>query len=123
MNQWIQRAVVNVAKVNKGKIMNFSNQLSDSLKSQIHELIDYFLNEGIGFEMRHTYGYNMYDEERDDQIEINAFKRHFYISITAPKFYMVHSYLGKGNRLQEDKLEFKSFDEMVKSIKESDYDR
>jgi hypothetical protein len=112
-----------VVKVSKGKIMNFSNQLSDSLKSQIHELIDYFLNEGIGFEMRHTYGYNMYDEERDDQIEINAFKRHFYIGIIAPKFYMVHSYLGKGNRLQEDKLEFKSFDEMVKSIKESDYDR
>ena len=112
-----------MAKKSKGKIMNFSNQLSDSLKSQIHELIDYFLNEGIGFEMRHTYGYNMYDEERDDQIEINAFKRQFYIGITVPKFYMVHSYLGKGNCLQEDRLEFKSFDEMVKSIKETDYDR
>ena len=108
--------------MSKGKIMNFSNQLSALLKTQIHLLVDYFLNEGIGFEMRHTYGYNMYDEERDDQIEINAFKRHFYIGITVPKFYMVHSYLGKGNCLQEDRIEFKSFDEIFNWIAKFEYD-
>ena len=116
MHLIVQNAVRNVITMEIAK-------LSALLKTQMHLLIDYFLNEGIGFEMRHTYGYNMYDEERDDQIELNAFKRHFYIGITIPKFYMVHSYLGKGNRLQEDRLEFKSFDEMFNWIAKFEYDR
>ena len=89
----------------------------------MHLLIDYFLDEGIAFNIHHTFGYNLYDEERDDQIEITAFKRQFCIGITNPKFYMVYSHLGKGNRLQEDRLEFKSFDEMFNWIAKFEYDR
>ena len=98
------------------------NKLSESSKTQMHELVDYFLDEGIAFNLRHTFGYNMFDKENDDQLEIAAFKRHFCIGITKPKFYMVHSHLGKGNCLQEDRIEFKTFDEMFKWIKEFEYD-
>lgn len=92
---------------------------NDELKAKMHSLIDYLFENGICFELSHTYGFNEYERDKgDDRIKMVMFKRQFCIGLKEPKFYMIHEYLGDRCRRVVDRIDFKTFEEMQNKIEE-----
>ena len=92
---------------------------NDELKTKMHSLIDYLFENGVSFSLTHTFGFNEYERDKgEDQIKLVMFKRYFGISLTQPKFYMVHDHLGDGCKRVIDRTEFKTFEEMRNKIEE-----
>lgn len=92
---------------------------SDELKEQMHKLIDDLFETGISFTMHHTYGFNQYERDKgNDLIEMILLKRHFYIGIKEPVFYMVHDHLGEKCTRVVDRTDFNSLEELEKKIEE-----
>ena len=93
---------------------------TDPIKTKVHGLIDELFKAGIPFELRHSFGYNSYDEEKtdDDRIEMVLFKRRFVIGLEKPMFYMIHDHLGDGCKRVIDRIDFKTFEELHDKIAE-----
>ena len=93
---------------------------TDPIKTQVHGLIDELFNAGITFELRHSFGYNAYEEEKtdDDRIEMILLKRRFVIGLEKPMFYMIHDHLGDECKRVIDRTDFKTFEELHDKIAE-----
>lgn len=93
-------------------------KIQEPLKTQLRELLDWLFDNGVWFSSRHTYGYNMYEHENEnDFIEMNMYKRFFYIGISEPKFYMIHDHLGQHCKRCVDRTDYNSFQEIFDAIK------
>ena len=81
----------------------------------MHSLIDYLFENGVSFSLTHTFGFNEYERDKgEEQIKLVMFKRYFGISLTQPKFYMVHDHLGEKCTRVVDRTDFNSLEELEK---------